>query len=294
MRSPRGGRPSPSRPDTSACGACAALSQSRAPRAAEASTARQSPKRTTHACVSQHVGLLVIIVPQSIQVALPGGGQSRESTVTQNLLSRTPGRGGLRRYGAGAWCGGSVFEQVCTGRIIRALTAQGIASWQPCASGLFPGFQARDLHSLGPLFRPWVCRAGKPRRYHNATSRPLDDAFPYAEDYWNALQDPTSPTSKFHRQHYGDMRYQGFRDIFIKGLAQWSPRDWAREFKAAGAGYVVLTAKYADGYFLWPSRIPHPREPNWTSQGDVVGELAAACRTQGLRFGVYYSGGLDW
>ncbi len=117
---------------------------------------------------------------------------------------------------------------------------------------------------------------------------------PYAEDYWNALRDPTSPTCKFHRQHYGDMRYQGFRDIFIKGLAQWSPRDWAREFKAAGAGYVVLTAKYADGYCLWPSRIPHPREPNWTSQRDVVGELAAACRAQGLRFGVYYSGGVDW
>jgi len=90
------------------------------------------------------------------------------------------------------------------------------------------------------------------------------------------------------------MPYQGFRTLFDKGLAHWSARDWAREFKAAGAGYVVLTAKYADGYCLWPSRVPHPHQANWASQRDIVGELAAACRAEGLRFGVYYSGGVDW
>jgi alpha-L-fucosidase len=117
---------------------------------------------------------------------------------------------------------------------------------------------------------------------------------PYAEDYWNALRDPTSPTADFHRRRYGDMPYQGFREIFEKGLAQWRPHDWARQFKAAGAGYVVLTAKYADGYCLWPSRIRNEHQPDWTSQRDIVGELAAACRGEGLHFGVYYSGGVDW
>src|SRR5690606_31781085 len=31
---------------------------------------------------------------------------------------------------------------------------------------------------------------------------------PYAEDYWNAMRDPTTPTAAFHRQHYGNMPYE--------------------------------------------------------------------------------------
>ncbi len=34
--------------------------------------------------------------------------------------------------------------------------------------------------------------------------------------------------------------------------------------------------------------------PGWHSSRDFVDELAAATRAAGLRFGVYYSGGLDW
>src|SRR5439155_20277823 len=38
----------------------------------------------------------------------------------------------------------------------------------------------------------------------------------------------------------------------------------------------------------------NPFKANWQSERDVVGELAAAVRARGMRFGTYYSGGLDW
>lgn len=117
---------------------------------------------------------------------------------------------------------------------------------------------------------------------------------PYTEWYDNAIRVPESPSAAFHREHYGDRPYADFREPFARGLEQWRPDEWARLFRRAGAGYVVLVSKHHDGYCLWPSAVPNPRRPGWTSERDVVGELAAAVRAEGLRFGVYYSGGIDW
>lgn len=38
----------------------------------------------------------------------------------------------------------------------------------------------------------------------------------------------------------------------------------------------------------------NPHRPGWHSRRDVVGELAEAVRGVGLRFGLYYCGGMDW
>jgi len=117
---------------------------------------------------------------------------------------------------------------------------------------------------------------------------------PYAEDYWNAIKDPTTPSAQFHRDRYSGMPYQGFREIFNRALKQWDAEGWARMFRDAGAKYVVMVAKYHDGYCLWPTAVRNTHEPNWFSERDLVGELAAAVRRHGLHFGIYYSGGVDW
>lgn len=117
---------------------------------------------------------------------------------------------------------------------------------------------------------------------------------PYAEDYWNAIKDPTTPSAAFHRAHYGEMPYQGLKEHFFEGLEQWEPAAWAETFHNAGAGYVVLTAKYHDGFCLWPTSVTNPHEADWFTERDIVGELAEAVRERGMRFGVYYSGGVDW
>jgi len=117
---------------------------------------------------------------------------------------------------------------------------------------------------------------------------------PYTEWYWNALRVPGSPTAEFHATHYGDRPYTDFREDFDKGLLEWDPHAWARLFRRAGARYVVLVTKHHDGYCLWPSRVVNPHQPRWCSERDIVGELAEAVRSVGLRFGIYYSGGIDW
>ncbi len=81
---------------------------------------------------------------------------------------------------------------------------------------------------------------------------------------------------------------------FEAGLEHWDPRAWAGQFRDAGARYVVLVAKHHDGWCLWPTDVTNPRRAGWHSSRDVVGELAEAVRAEGLRFGLYYSGGLDW
>ena len=57
---------------------------------------------------------------------------------------------------------------------------------------------------------------------------------------------------------------------------------------------MVLVTKHHDGYALWPTQVDHPTRTSWHSERDHVGELADAVRGQGMRMGLYYSGGLDW
>lgn len=116
---------------------------------------------------------------------------------------------------------------------------------------------------------------------------------PYAEWYENSLRFPGSPVARHHRAVYGDRPYTDFARDWEAGLAQWDPDDWAATFAATGARYVVLVTKHMDGYCLWPSDVPNPHRLGWHAPRDVVGELAEAVRGAGMRFGVYYSGGLD-
>lgn len=122
----------------------------------------------------------------------------------------------------------------------------------------------------------------------------MGERLPYAEWYRNAMEIQGSPTQRHHRETYGYEPYEDFQGVFEAGLDRWDPQAWADLFKASGAGYVVLVTKHHDGYCLWPTEVDHPRRDGWFSQRDLVGELADAVRARGLRFGVYYSTGLDW
>jgi len=118
---------------------------------------------------------------------------------------------------------------------------------------------------------------------------------PYAEWYLNAMNYSDSETAQHHADTYGDAPYTDFQPTFEQNVnLGWDPNAWADLFYRSGARYVVLVTKHHDGYTLWPSDVANPNRENWGSPRDMVGELASAVRARGMRFGTYYSTGLDW
>jgi alpha-L-fucosidase len=175
-----------------------------------------------------------------------------------------------------------------TDPVLDALNARPLPAWYDDAKfgifihwGLFaiPGF-APKLGSIGDAFR---------LDYDHAVAMT-----PYTEWYWNAIRTPGTPSARFHAEHYGDADYSSFKAPFLEGLKSWDPAQWAESFRDAGARYVVLVTKHHDGFCLWPTGVNNPHQADWTVGRDIVGELAAAVRAAGLKFGVYYSGGIDW
>ena len=68
---------------------------------------------------------------------------------------------------------------------------------------------------------------------------------------------------------------------------------WARLAKDTGMKYLILTTKHHDGFCLWDTAFTDYNIMNTPFHRDVVKELAAACKRQGLVFGTYHSI-LDW
>jgi len=116
---------------------------------------------------------------------------------------------------------------------------------------------------------------------------------PYAEWYFNTVRIIDSPAARRHRDLFGDAPYDAFIDRWR--AENFRPDHWAALFAQVGADFVVPTAKHHDGFALWDA--PGTGDRNAVRRGpqrDLLAEIADAVRAEGMRFGVYYSGGLDW
>lgn len=92
---------------------------------------------------------------------------------------------------------------------------------------------------------------------------------------------------------YTDMAWGlGNEDPKIFNPDKLDCRQWARICKQAGMKGIIFTAKHHSGFCLWPSKYTEYSIKNapWKDgKGDIVKELADACKEYGLKFGVYLS-----
>jgi alpha-L-fucosidase len=115
---------------------------------------------------------------------------------------------------------------------------------------------------------------------------------------------PTAAQLNFQEWEFGMFCHFGINTFYAK---EWSDgtldprgfapthldaRQWVQAARDAGMRYLVFTAKHHDGFCLWQTDTTDysVRSSPWKEgKGDVVAEVAEACREVGLPLGVYLS-----
>ena len=133
----------------------------------------------------------------------------------------------------------------------------------------------------------------------------------YAPEQWNL-----EARQKFADQRFGIFIHWGLYSNYAQGEwylqkakldekaysrmmygfcpSKFDAKEWVRVFKNAGAKYVTITSRHHDGFSLWPTKVDDGYNIALTPfRRDILGELAAACREEGLQLNFYYSL-MDW
>ena len=108
--------------------------------------------------------------------------------------------------------------------------------------------------------------------------------------------------------HFGLATWQGndyddgSTDLKSVNPAKLDPNQWCEVAKSWGAKQILFVAKHVGGFCWWPTATTErcTRNIAWKQgKGDLVQEVAAACRRHGLKMGLYiypddpaYSGGI--
>ena len=88
-----------------------------------------------------------------------------------------------------------------------------------------------------------------------------------------------------------DEVYDKYLERFNPDL--FDPKEWARQAKAAGMKYAVLTTKHHEGFCLFDSQYTDYKITNTPYGKDLVREYVEAFREAGIKVGLYYSL-IDW
>ena len=102
----------------------------------------------------------------------------------------------------------------------------------------------------------------------------------YPKHMYNAM-------SRDHQQRWGKQDKFGYKDFIPMFKAEkFDANAWAELFRKAGARYVIPTAEHHDGFAMYDSQLTRWNAKMMGPKRDVIGELAEAVRSEGMKFGV--------
>ncbi|MBN1144643.1 MAG: alpha-L-fucosidase [Bacteroidales bacterium] len=125
----------------------------------------------------------------------------------------------------------------------------------------------------------------------------------------NKSPEPCGPIPSENQMQWQEMEYYAFvhfslntytdqswgygnEDVKLFNPEKADCRQWARICKEAGMKGIIITAKHHCGFCLWPSEYTAYSVKNapWKDgNGDMVREMADACKEYGLKLGIYLS-----
>ena len=143
--------------------------------------------------------------------------------------------------------------------------------------------QARAQDALAPTASPSVVDPAALKRWQ-------DDRFGMFI-HWGPISQTGQEISWTRGKSIPVEKYDNLYKTFDP--EKFNADEWVSVAKEAGMKYIVLTCKHHDGFCLWPTKQTNYNIMSTPFKRDVVGELAAACKKQGIAFGCYYST-TDW
>ncbi|MFC6191779.1 alpha-L-fucosidase [Dyadobacter subterraneus] len=96
-------------------------------------------------------------------------------------------------------------------------------------------------------------------------------------------------TNTFTDQEWG---YGEANDAKLFNPTNLDCDQWARVCKNSGMKGIIVTAKHHSGFCLWPTETTEysiKNSPWKDGKGDIIGDLAKACKKYGLKLGIYIS-----
>ena len=108
----------------------------------------------------------------------------------------------------------------------------------------------------------------------------------YHNEWYEKHMYTSGGIGQWHVDHFGPQDKFGYKD-FIPMFTQekFDPDAWAELFKKSGAKFVMPTCQHHDGFSLWDSQVNPYNAKQMGPKRDLIGDLCAAVRKQGLKFG---------
>ena len=109
--------------------------------------------------------------------------------------------------------------------------------------------------------------------------------------HWGLYAMPARHEWVKHHEEISEEHYDLYFKHFNPDL--YDPKEWARQAKAAGMKYVVMTTKHHEGFCMFDSQYTDYKCTNTPAGRDLIREYVDAFRAEGLHIGFYYSL-IDW